>query len=94
MGSLTRNVSNVGFVGKPLNHWGVLSGRIWDEIPKGIIRFGDTVSSYIDNYPEALVKDLLWCRNYHMMLVREIEDKLLELSKIHELTIILSKNDI
>jgi hypothetical protein len=47
------------------------------------------VSDFLDNYPDALIKDLLWCRNYHLMIIRDIEDKLRELSKKHGGIIIL-----
>jgi hypothetical protein len=47
------------------------------------------MENYIDQYPDALIKDLLWCRRYHLMLIKEIETKLLHLSKKYELTIAL-----
>jgi hypothetical protein len=49
------------------------------------------VENYLDHYPNALIKDLLWCRRYHTMLIREIEAKLLLLSKKHECTITLDQ---
>jgi hypothetical protein len=50
-----------------------------------------TLETYIDQYPNALIKDLLWCRRYHLMLIKEIETKLLGLSKKYELTIALDQ---
>ena len=52
-----------------------------------------TLENYLDQYPDALIKDLLWCRRYHLMLIKEIETKLLNLSKKHELTITLDQSD-
>jgi hypothetical protein len=49
------------------------------------------VENYLDQYPDALIQDLLWCRRYHLMLIREIEAKLLHLSKKHECTITLDQ---
>jgi hypothetical protein len=49
------------------------------------------VESYLDQYPDALIKDLLWCRRYHLMLIKEIEAQLLRLSKKHECTITLDQ---
>ena len=51
-----------------------------------------TLENYLDQYPDALIKDLLWCRRYHLMLIKEIETKLLNLSKKHELTIALDQS--
>lgn len=81
--------SNVGFVEPYFEHLQVQSGKIWGETLKAIIHFGDLVPEYLDNYPEILIKDLLWCRKYHLMLIKEIEDKLKELSKKHEIPIVL-----
>ena len=47
------------------------------------------MTGYIDDYPNALVKDLLWSRNYHQAMVKEIERKLVELSKRHSIDIAL-----
>ena len=45
----------------------------------------------IDDEPETLVRDLVRDKNYHRMLIREIEDKLKELSKKYEITIPLDE---
>ena len=37
-----------------------------------------------DEYPDALIKDLKWTRKYHKMQVKDIEKKLVELSKKYE----------
>ncbi len=47
------------------------------------------MSNYSEEYPNALVKDLLWSRSYHQAMVKEIERKLLELSKRHSIDIAL-----
>ena len=49
------------------------------------------LENYINQYPDALVKDLLWCRSYHLMLIKEIETRLLHLSKKYELSIALDQ---
>jgi hypothetical protein len=46
-----------------------------------------TSDHYLDKYPYALIKDLLWSRNYHKMLVNDIDKKLMELSRKFEITI-------
>jgi hypothetical protein len=40
-----------------------------------------------DTYQQQLVTNLLWCRNYHLRLAKEIEKQLKELSKKHQLSI-------
>lgn len=45
------------------------------------------MDEYSDDYPQVLVKDLLWSRKYHLKLVKAIESQLLELSKKHQITI-------
>jgi len=50
-----------------------------------------TITDYLDKYPHALVRDLLWSRNYHRMLVREIDRKLIEISKKHGIAITLDE---
>ena len=40
-----------------------------------------------DTYQHQLVTNLLWCRNYHLRLAREIEKQLKELSKKDQLSI-------
>ena len=44
-------------------------------------------TDYSDDYPYTLVKDLLWSRHYHQMLVKDIDKKLMEISKKFEITI-------
>ena len=39
-----------------------------------------TMSTYLDEYPDSLIKDLLWTRNYHKTVIEDIEKKLIELS--------------
>lgn len=43
----------------------------------------------IDDFEKhrELIKDLLWTRNYHMMLIKEIDTKLMKISKKHGITI-------
>ncbi|UCH02542.1 MAG: hypothetical protein JSV20_01775 [Candidatus Bathyarchaeota archaeon] len=45
------------------------------------------MSDYLYKYPEALVKSLLWSRDYHRMLIKDIEKELKEVSKKHEITV-------
>ena len=40
-----------------------------------------------DTYQQQLVTNLLWSRNYHLRLAKEIEKQLKELSRKHQLTI-------
>jgi len=45
------------------------------------------MGDYGEDYPQALVRDLLWCRNYHTSLIKEIDKKLMEVSKKYEMAI-------
>ena len=45
------------------------------------------MNDYRENYPYSLVEDLLWCRNYHKMLIKEIDQKLIDISKKYGLEI-------
>jgi len=49
------------------------------------------MSDYLDKYPHPLIKDLLWSRQYHLMLVREINRKLIEISKKYRIPITLDE---
>lgn len=42
---------------------------------------------YRKKYLPRLIDDLLWCRRYHLMLIKEIDDKLKKLSKEHNISI-------
>jgi hypothetical protein len=42
-----------------------------------------------ETYPYALVKDLLWCRQYHRSIIQDIEARLRQLSKKHQLSVTL-----
>lgn len=42
---------------------------------------------YRKKYLPRLIDDLLWCRRYHLHLAKEIEVKLRELSKEHNVSI-------
>lgn len=49
------------------------------------------MSNNIDDRTDALVKNLVQSRNRYRMLIKEIESKLMELSKKYEITIMLDK---
>ena len=45
---------------------------------------------YLDEtHPNVLVKDLLWCRQYHISIIQDIETRLRQLSKKHQLSVSL-----
>jgi hypothetical protein len=45
------------------------------------------MTTYLDEYPDSLIKDLLWTRNYHKAVIEEIDRKLMELCKRYERSI-------
>ena len=47
------------------------------------------MADYVDDYLNELVRELLWTRNYHQAFVKEIETKLVELSKRYSIDITL-----
>lgn len=49
------------------------------------------MSDKIDDERDRLVRELVQHKNYHKMLIREIEDKLKELSRKYEITIALDE---
>ena len=40
------------------------------------------MDSYLDYYPRALIKELLWSKEYHKKAIDEIDKKLAELNMV------------